>query len=289
MGKILIVTDSASDISAAHEQDLEIRVLPYRITLDDRTYVSRVEMGNQAFYKLLAESSSVPSTAQITPFEFVDIYRGYWKEGFSDVIQILINSEGSATYQNAVLATEQFFEEEPDAKGQIRIRTTEGRSYTGAYGYAVVEAAKMARNGRTPDEIMAFVEDWLAHSRIYAGLYTLKYAARSGRISGATAFVGDAIGMKPIMRICDHAITTKDKVRGERNIIPFIVRKVTAEIEPGTPYCVVYGENEQDRADMHAAIVAALGYEPVDTYQIGPVIASHAGPRVVGIVFRAKE
>lgn len=289
MSKILIVTDSASDISAQHEQDLGIRVLPYRITLDERTYVSRVEIGNQDFYQLLKESGSVPSTAQITPFEFVDIYRGYWKEGYTEVIQILINSEGSATYQNAVLATEQFYEEEPEAKGQITIRTTEGRSYTGAYGYAVVEAAKMAKAGKTPEEIMEFVEDWLAHSRIYAGLYTLKYAARSGRISGVTAFVGDVIGMKPIMRICDHVITTKDKVRGERNIIPFITKKVVAEIQPGTPYCIVYGENEQDREEMQAAIVEALGYEPVDTYQIGPVIATHAGPRVAGVIFRAKE
>ncbi|PWM40346.1 MAG: DegV family protein [Clostridiales bacterium] len=289
MQKILIVTDSASDLSEKDERELGIRVLPYKLMLDGKEYISRVELDNETFYRMLAGSEGVPTTSQITPFEFVDLYREYWREGYTDVIQILINAAGSSTYQNSVLAVEQFLEEEPEAREQIRIHTLEGKSYTGAYGFAAVQAARMAREGKSTEEILAFVNDWLDHCRIYAGLFTLKYAARSGRIPSVAAFVGDVIGMKPIMRIFDHEITTRDKVRGEKNIIPFIIRKVTAEIVPESPYCVVYGENEADGAEMTAAATAALGYPPADTYRIGPIIASHAGPRVVGLIFRAKK
>ena len=288
MGKILIVTDSASDISAKNEQELGIRVLNYKVTLDDQEYISRQELGNEAFYDLLAQSEGIPKTAQITPFQFEELYKEYYEQGYTDVIQILINAEASATYQNAVMALQSFYENEPEAKSKMTVYTMEGRSYTGAYGYAAVEAARMARDGKSVDEIRAFIGDWLLHSRIYAGLFTLKYAARSGRISSVTAFVGEALGMKPIMRICDHAITTKDKVRGERAIVPFIAKKVQSEIALGAPYMVVYGENERDREQMAAAAEEALGYPPADFYQIGPIIASHAGPRVVGVIFKAR-
>lgn len=288
MSKILIVTDSASDISAKNEKELGIRVLNYKVTLDDQEYISREELDNEAFYALVKQNEGIPKTAQITPFQFEDYYKEYYEQGYTDVVQILINAEASATYQNSVLALQSFYEEYPAAKEQMTVHTIEGRSYTGAYGYAAVEAARMAQAGKSVEEILAFVEDWLQHSRIYAGLFTLKYAARSGRISSVTAFVGEALGMKPIMRICDHGITTKDKVRGERAIVPFIAKKVQGEIAEGTPYMIVYGENEQDRALMADAAEAALGYPPADSYRIGPIIASHAGPRVVGIIFKAQ-
>ncbi len=289
MRKILIVTDSASDIPETAERELGIRVLCYKVMLDEKEYVSRRELDNKSFYALLAESGSVPTTAQITPFQFSALYQEYREEGYTDVIQVLINAEASATYQNSVMALEEFYEEHPEAREQIRIHTLEGRSYTAAYGYAVVEAAKMAKAGREPEEILAFLQDWLEHSRIYAGLYTLKYAARSGRIPSVAAFVGDAIGMKPIMRICDHKITTKDKVRGEKAIVPFVAKKVKAEIAEGAPYIIVYGENEEDREQMRAAAEEALGYPPAEYYQIGPIIATHAGPCVLGVVFKAKD
>jgi len=288
MSKILIVTDSASDISAKHEQELDIRVLNYKVTLDEKEYISRLELDNKTFYALLAQSEGIPKTAQITPFQFEEYYKEFYDRGYTDVIQILLNAEGSATYQNSVMALQNFYEEYPEAKAKMTVYTMEGRSYTGAYGYAAVEAARMVRDGKSVDEIRAFVGDWLLHSRIYAGLFTLKYAARSGRISSVTAFVGEALGMKPIMRICDHGITTKDKVRGERAIVPFIAKKVQSEIALGTPYMIVYGENERDREQMAAAAEEAIGYPPADFYQIGSIIASHAGPRVVGIIFKAR-
>ncbi len=289
MSKILIVTDSASDLPEKWEQELGIRVLPYRLMLDGKEYISRVELGNEAFYQLLKNSEGVPKTSQITPFTFLELYKNYFTEGYTDVIQILINAEGSATYQNALLATTQFFEEVPEAVGKINLYTLEGKSYTGAYGYAVAEAGKMAKAGRAASEILDFVQDWLDHCRIYAGLFTLKYAAKSGRIPSVAAFVGDAIGMKPIMRIFDHKITTRDKVRGEKNIAPFIVARVKREAIPNSPYCVVYGENEEDREVMRHLAEETLGYPPADFYRIGPIVASHAGPRVVGIIFKCRS
>ena len=80
-------------------------------------------------------------------------------------------------------------------------------------------AAKMAQEGRSVEEINAYLEESIARRRIYFGIYNLKYAGKSGRIPSAAAFIGDKIGIKPIMKIWDHEITTAGKCRGERKMI----------------------------------------------------------------------
>ena len=104
-----------------------------------------------------------------------------------------------------------------------------------------------------------------------------------------TPFVGDALGLKPIMRIFDHVITTEDKVRGEKMIIPTIVKKTAAEIEPQTPYCIVYGNDTSVCDDLAKAMYQKMGYPPAGFYQIGAAIAVNAGPKVVGVIFKKKR
>lgn len=287
MEKILIVTDSASDISYENEEKYGIRVLPFQVAMDGKSYTSRQDFDNRKFYELLEASAEIPATSQITPFEFETLYQEFADAGYTDAILILINGEGSATYGNAVMAAEQFRQAHPQSA--LRIHPIDSRTYTGGYGHIVVKAAQMAQQGAPVEEILAAVHDWVDNALIYAGLYTLKYAGKSGRIPSAAAFVGDMIGMKPIMRIWDHVITTGDKVRGEKNIIPFIVKKTVENIVPGGEYCVVYGKEEADREEMTAAMTEALGYPPADVYQIGAAIAINAGPRVVGTIFKQKR
>ena len=74
MSKIQIITDSASDISYADEQKYSISVIPFPITLGDKTYTSRVDFDNDQFFSLMAQCDEIPKTAQITPFQFQEIY-----------------------------------------------------------------------------------------------------------------------------------------------------------------------------------------------------------------------
>ena len=189
--------------------------------------------------------------------------------GYTDLIGILINSEGSATYENSLMAYRLFMEEHPEAEGKFKVYRIDSRSYTGAYGYAVVEAAKMAREGKKAEEIAAFAKDWVDHCVIYFVPYTLKYASKSGRIPSAAAFVGDKLGIKPIMRIYDHVISTALTVRGEKRVVKKIAEKTIADIEKGTPYMIVYGDNTEIRDQMAEELTRQLGYGPVDFYQIG--------------------
>ncbi len=289
MPNTIIITDSASDISTENERRYAdtLRILPFPIIMGNRSYLSRIDFDNEQFYQMLETFDGFPSTSQLTAFEFEELY-GKLAEDHSDAIFLLINSEGSATYSNAVLARKTFFEAHPELDGRFRVHLIDGASYTGAYGYAAVEAARMAEEGVSADEIVRFAQDWVDRCVIYFGMYSLKYASKSGRIPSAAAFVGEAIGLKAIMRIYDHAITTAAKVRGEKNIIPTVLEKTLAEQESGSPYCIVYGSDAAARDAMAAAMTETVGYPPVECYQIGAAIACNAGSRVVGVIFRER-
>ena len=288
MEKIKIFTDSASDISFENEKNLDIEMINFNITMGDASYVSRVDFDNETFYKLMGEYDGIPLTSQATAYEFQELYKKYYDEGYTDLIGILINREGSATYDNSLMAYKLFLEEYPEAEDRFRVHAIDGKSYTGAYGYAAVEAAKMVREGKSAEEIVAFAKDWVEKCVVYFVPYSLKYAGKSGRIPSAAALVGDKLGIKPIMKIYDHTISTALTVRGEKRVVKKIGEKVLSEMEEGTPYMVVYGDDVQVRDQMAAAMTEALGYAPTEFYQIGAAVAANSGPRVVGVIFRKK-
>ena len=288
MRKIQIMTDSASDISAADEKQHSISVIPFPVTLGGKSYTSRVDFDNEGFYALMAEHDDIPTTSQITPFQFVDIYLQQARAGVTDLILVLINSRGSSTYDNSVQAIRLFHEDYPEYP-DFRVHSFDGMGYNACYGAPVVEAAKMLEAGAGVEEICAWLEDILPRRQIYFGIYDLKYAARSGRIPTAAAFLGNKLNLKPVMKIFDREITTAAKCRGEKKLVEKIAQLSLSDMEPGTPYQVIYGCDESCLEEIRAAMKEALGYEADAVYQIGAAVAANAGPRVVGVAFTRKK
>ena len=288
MRKIQIMTDSASDISAADEKQHSISVIPFPVTLGGKSYTSRVDFDNEGFYALMAEHDDIPTTSQITPFQFVDIYLQQARAGVTDLILVLINSRGSSTYDNSVQAIQLFHEDYPEYP-DFRVHSFDGMGYNACYGVPVVEAAKMLEAGAGVEEICAWLEDVLPRRQIYFGIYDLKYAARSGRIPTAAAFLGNKLNLKPVMKIFDREISTAAKCRGEKKLVEKIAQLSLSDMEPGTPYQLIYGCDESCLEEIRAAMREALGYEADAVYQIGAAVAANAGPRVVGVAFTRKK
>lgn len=288
MRKIQIMTDSASDISVADEKQHNISVIPFPVTLGGKSYTSRVDFDNECFYALMAEHDDVPTTSQITPFQFVDIYLNQARAGVTDLILVLINSRGSSTYDNSVQAIRLFHEDYPEYP-DFRVHSFDGMGYNACYGVPVVEAAKMLEAGAGVEEICAWLEDVLPRRQVYFGIYDLKYAARSGRIPTAAAFLGNKLNLKPVMKIFDREITTAAKCRGEKKLVEKITQLSLSDMEPGTPYQLIYGCDESCLEEIRAAMKEALGYEADAVYQIGAAVAANAGPRVVGVAFTRKK
>lgn len=289
MAKIKFITDSASDISEAYEKKYDILIMNFKVAMGDKSYTSRVDFDNNKFYKMLDAYDGVPVTSQITALEFLETYKKLYEEGYTDIIVTTINSKGSATYDNSVMAVSMLYDEVPESQGRINIYNIDGVGYTGAYGYPVIQGAKKARKGMSAKDIVAYMKDWIDNCIIFFAPYTLKYAKKSGRIPSAAAFVGEVMGLKPVMRIQNNKIVTETKVRGEKSVIPKILDLTLEHMIPKTPYCIVYGNDEAVMEEMAQVMIKKVGYPPEKYFQIGAAIAINAGPRVVGVIFKAQK
>ena len=161
MAKIKFITDSASDISPEYEKKYDILILNFKVAMGDKSYTSRVDFDNRKFYKMLDAYDGVPVTSQITALEFLETYKKLYEEGYTDIIVTTINSKGSATYDNSVMAVSMLYDEVPESQGRINIYNIDGVGYTGAYGYPVIQGAKKARKGMSAKDIVAYMKDWI--------------------------------------------------------------------------------------------------------------------------------
>ena len=214
MRRIKILTDSACDISAEHEETLDIRVLGFPIIVDGKDYIERETLSNEEFYEMLATSKELPVTSQISSFRFVEAYKEIFESGYAEVICVTISSTGSNTYNSALLAKDNFYDENPQAIDKFKIHVVDSLTYTAGYGYAVIEAAKKAKKGCSSDEIIAFLKDWFSCVEIYFSPYSLEQVKRSGRVSCAAAFMGELLGLRPLIQMVDGTSNTLEKIRG---------------------------------------------------------------------------
>ena len=266
MPKIKIMTDSACDIPQEIERDLDILILNFPITVDDKGYMEREDFTNTEFYDILNTSAKIPVTSQITSPRFCEAFESLYREGYTDVIYVCINSKGSSTRDAAVLAAGMFYEEHPDAKDAMNIHVVDSLNYTLAYGYPVIQAAMKAQKGAAPKEILA--------------------AKKSGRISCAAAFVGELVGLRPIISIINGEMKIVEKVRGDKSIIPALLKHAQKSRIPETPYCIVYGQNKDQGDELSAQAQKKLGAAPELICEVGAAIAINAGPRVVALIVK---
>lgn len=284
-----VYADAAADVPRELRERYHIHVLPIAVTMGEQTYQSGVELENEDFYSMLEQFEGMPVTSQVTPYAFEELFEKEFADGTQELLLFLINAKGSATYNNAVATRERFFTDHPDAKRQMRIHLFDGASYSFGYGYSAVLAAQKLEMGMNADEVVALANEQLQKQRIYFGLYTLKYAGKSGRIPSAAVFVGEALGIKPIMQVWDHAITTVGKARGDKKLVKEIVKMTLEDMEPNTPYCIGYGSDPAVMEELLAEMTKKVGYPPVYTFRIGPAIAINAGPKVVGVAFDVSQ
>ena len=245
MTKIKISTDSTSDIPASLREELNISVLPLTILADGKEYRDGVDITPTEFYKILDEAAVLPVSSQVRATEYLSLYQKVAEEGYTDLIHVSINAKGSGTYQAAVMSRDMFFEEHPEAK--LNIHIIDSRTYSMAYGMAVVEAARMAKDGASVEKI--------------------------------------TIGLKPLITCEDGEAKILSKVRGESKAIAALVDICKKERRPGSSYCLVCGNNLPAFEALKKAC-ADFDQPPMAEYNVGCIISINTGPDMIGILYR---
>lgn len=286
MTKIKISTDSTADIPQSFCEELNISVLPLTVVADEKEYRDGVDITPQEFYRIIDASKKLPVSSQVASVLYTELFKETWKAGYTDLIQVTINSKGSGTYQAAVLSRDLFYEEHPEAKEQLSIHIIDSQTYSMAYGIGVIEGAQLVRQGASVAEVIAHIEEWLAHTRPLFVPLNLRCVKKSGRISPAAAFAGDAIGLKPLITFEEGEARIIGKVRGERKAIAALVEQCQKERRPGTNYALVYGSNQDAFSALKEACAQVMDLPPIAEYPVGCVIAINTGPDMIGILYR---
>lgn len=287
MAKIKISTDSTADIPKKYCDELGISVLPLTvITENGKEYRDGVDISPAEFYRIIDSSTKLPVSSQVTALLYARLYEEAWNAGYSDLIHTTVNSKGSGTYQAAVIAKEMFFEEHPDTADQFCIHLIDSKTYSMAYGIPVIEAARMAQAGATVKDIVEHITEWIAHARPMFVPLNLRCVKKSGRISPAAAFLGDAIGLKPMITFEDGEAKIVGKARGEQKAIAALVDTCLKERKPGSNYAIVYGNNHEAYERLKAACAHAMDQPQMTDYEVGCVISINTGPNMVGIIYR---
>ncbi len=281
---ICISTDSTADIPQALCSAWNISVLPLTILAGEEQYRDGVDLTPEEFYPILDAATTLPVSSQVSVPLYLELFAAKEAEGCTELVHISINSKGSGTYQAAVLAREMCLEELPVSG--VRVHLVESRTSGMAYGIPVVEAAQMAARGASVPEILEHLQEWLDHARPMFVPLDLKCVKKSGRISPAAAFVGDALGLKPMITFEDGEAKILAKVRGEAKGIAALVDIWQKERRPGSNYALVYGNNPEAFRKLKEACAAVADQPPIAEYPVGCIIAINTGPNMVGILYR---
>ncbi len=287
--RIKFITDSASDIPDDLLLEYDIDMLSVPITIDGQGYFERRSFTIQEFYKRLAQCDEIPKTSRVPADDYVKAFERAFNKGFTDIIVVTINAGGSGTYESALMAAELFFSDKPDAKGKIEIHVVDSKTYTMAYGFPVVEAASFARTGKSVDEILEYLRGFFDSCEIYLACYTLEYAKKSGRINAAAAFVGEVLGLRPIISLIDGETKIVERVRGEKQLLQQLIKCYEqSRGDKDTLPLVICGEVDEHGISVQQALQKGLDHE-IPMYNAGASIVCNAGPKIAAIIFRGKK
>ncbi len=284
--KIKISTDSTADIPKSICDELNISVIPLTILHDGKEYRDGIDIPIDEFYKILSESPQLPASSQVSVALYNELFESVFAQGYTDLIHTTINSKGSGTYQAAVLSKEMFFERHPEAEGKFNIHLIDSKTYSMTYGIPVIEAAKMVADGESCENVIEHIKEWVANARPMFVPLDLKCVKKSGRISPAAAFVGDALGLKPLITFEDGDAKILTKMRGEKNAIATLVETCLKERKPGSNYAVVYGANVDAYKKLKEAMADSFDIPPIVDYNVGCIISINTGPNMIGIIYR---
>lgn len=279
--KIKIITDSASDILPEEAKKYDIEVIPFSIFIDGKEYRTGVDISCEEFYKLQKTCKEVPKTSLVAPEVIYDTFKKYVEEG-KEIFMLTISSNGSGFYNSARLASEMIIDEYPDAK--IKILDTQKFAYV--YAYAAIEAAKMAEEGISLNEIYEKTEALLALFEVYAVPESLIYLEKGGRINKASLIFGSALDLKPIISIRGGLIESIGTLRGSKKIGQKLIKKIkeSGVSQEGKTVIIVNGDMDSTVEEFKQLVQEELNPGEILVRPIGPTIATHVGP-VFGIFF----
>ncbi len=279
---IKIMTDMSADITKEQAENLGIAVLPFYINFGEESILADIDYSPQMFYEKFKTSKELPATSQATPGLLEELYRSLGKE--NQIIHITIPGNSSGIVNTARMISGELAEEGFD------ITIVESSAFSYATGSNVVEAAKMAQNGASKDEILEFLKERFEKDKVYFIVDDLSTLKRGGRIKATTMVVSAMLDIKPILYSNDGMVEAFAKVKGVKRAMAKLVDCVEENIvDPETTEIVLLNADCPEKTEvLKKMIEERINAKNFKEAEVGPIITCHAGVGVFGVYFRHK-
>ena len=280
---IKIITDSTSYIPDEYIDKFDIKVVSLNVFMDNENY-RELELDNKTFYTKMDSLSEIPKSSQPTPDEMLNIFKTEVENGNS-ILGIFLSSQMSGTYSNANLIKNMILEDYPNAE----INILDSKTNCMQMGFAVIEAARLANEGKSMQEVIDIANKVLLNSKFLFSPETLEYLKKGGRIGSASALLGSLLQIKPILTVTDGTTSVFTKVRTRKKAIEKLLSSFFEDIDThGLGDVIVHHINCEEEGLALAKRIEEKINTKVKIQSIGPVIGLHVGPGSIGIAYYTK-
>ncbi|MCM3611009.1 DegV family protein [Planococcus sp. MERTA32b] len=276
MSRIHIVTDSTSDLRPEVLKQYGVHMVPLSIQIGDKTYLDRVDLEPESFLGLMAESEELPKSSQPAPGVFKELYDELGKDG-DQVLSIHMTGGMSGTVESARTAAE---------LTDTDVTVIDSRYISYALSFQVIEAAKMAEEGKSMEEIVARVDEIRRNTKLFVVVDTLDNLVKGGRIGKGRAMVGSFLKIKPIASLDDGEYTPVAKARSHKKVVDYLFEDFTERTRGKAVKGVGFAHaNGLAMAEPLREKIIASGFDDIFFDFTTPVISTHTGIGALGFMF----
>lgn len=275
---VRIITDTMCDVPEAYVKQYNIRVMPLTVHFGNESYKDGLDITKEEFYAKLEVSENLPTTSQVSPVEFIDVFKEELDKG-NEIVCINGSSKMSGTYNSAVLAKNQLDSE------KIHIIDSEG--ITLGAGMLAIKAARLAEQGMDAKAIEIEIRSSVKSMRYFYIVDTLKYLHKGGRISLSANVLGSILNIKPILTIKDGKLELIEKARGIKKAlsIMFNIIKDNGWSLDDKVVGINHTIAPENLKQLEEYLISEYNPKEIIRGEVGSVVATHAGPGAVAIYF----
>jgi len=277
MVKIKIVTDSTVDLSDEDLQKYNIHAVPLSISIDGEHFLDRVNITPSEFMRKMKNSKELPKSSQPPVGEFLKVYDQYAEEGY-EIVSIHMTGGMSGTVGSAEAAA---------GMTKANVKVIDSRFISKALSFQVIEAAKMAKQGKEMAEIISKITEIRQQSQLYVVVNTLENLVKGGRIGKGKAMIGSLLNIKPIASLEDGVYNPVSKARSHSQVVKYLAHKFADDAKGKIIKGVglVHADGYELAEKLKTAIIELTGYQDIDIQETTPIVSTHTGPGAIGFMY----
>jgi len=280
MMQIAIVTDSTAYIPEEVRKRHGIHMIPLSVIFGDESYREEIDMTAESFWEEIKRQKELPTTSQPPVGEFVELFESLSKE-YDAVISIHLSSGISGTYNGAVTAGQMV--------DSIKVYPYDSEISCMAQGFYAIEAAKMAKEGKKPEEIIARLDEIKKSMDAYFMVDDLSHLQRGGRLTGSQALIGNLLQLKPLLHFVDKVIVPYEKIRTRKKAIQRIYQLFDeAASKHPVRAAVIHANRPEDAKKMKEELESKYPNSEFIISYFGAVIGTHLGEGAMGLCWYKK-